>query len=98
MSSNAALLFQGAIGVIGLVAILLFGIPVLHVGPGLWPSILLGTVGAALTYAVLLLLTRVPGLFPENLERQMEIASQNLEFEKAADLRDEVELLKRELT
>ena len=72
MSSNAALLFQGAIGVIGLVAILLFGIPVLHVGPGLWPSIFLGTVGAALTYAVLLLLTRVPGLFPENLERQMQ--------------------------
>ena len=72
MSSNAALLFQGAIGVIGLVAILLFGIPVLHVGPGLWPSILLGTVGAALTYAALLLLTRVPGLFPENLERQMQ--------------------------
>jgi excinuclease UvrABC nuclease subunit len=28
---------------------------------------------------------------------QMEIAAQNLEFEKAADLRDEVELLRREL-
>ena len=27
----------------------------------------------------------------------MEIASQNLQFEKAADLRDEVELLRREL-
>jgi len=33
----------------------------------------------------------------DELERQMEIASQNLEFEKAADLRDEVELLRREL-
>ncbi|PIR50231.1 excinuclease ABC subunit B [Candidatus Peregrinibacteria bacterium CG10_big_fil_rev_8_21_14_0_10_54_7] len=33
----------------------------------------------------------------EELEQQMELASQNLEFEKAADLRDEIELLKREL-
>ncbi|WP_192875815.1 CPBP family intramembrane glutamic endopeptidase [Marinobacter maroccanus] len=72
ISSNAALLFQGGIGVIGLVAMLLFGIPVLLVGPGLWPSILLGALGASLTYAALLLLTRVPGLFPENLERQMQ--------------------------
>jgi excinuclease ABC subunit B len=31
----------------------------------------------------------------EELELQMEIAAQNLEFEKAADLRDEVELLRR---
>ena len=72
ISSHAALLFQGGIGVIGLLAILLFGIPVLLVGPGLWPSILYGAFGAALTYAALLLLTRVPGLFPENLERQMQ--------------------------
>ncbi|MDD4319869.1 MAG: excinuclease ABC subunit UvrB [Candidatus Peribacteraceae bacterium] len=33
----------------------------------------------------------------EELEKQMELAAQNLEFEKAADLRDEVELLRREL-
>jgi excinuclease ABC subunit B len=33
----------------------------------------------------------------DELENQMELAAQNLEFEKAADLRDEVELLKREL-
>jgi excinuclease ABC subunit B len=33
----------------------------------------------------------------EELEDQMSIASQNLEFEKAADLRDEIELLRREL-
>ncbi len=32
------------------------------------------------------------------LERQMELAAENLEFEKAADLRDEIELLRRELT
>ena len=33
----------------------------------------------------------------EELELQMDIASQNLEFEKAADLRDEIELLRREM-
>ncbi len=33
----------------------------------------------------------------EELERQMEIAAENLEFEKAADLRDEAELIRREL-
>lgn len=72
ISSHAALLFQGGIGVIGLLAILIFGIPVLLVGPGLWPSLIFGALGATLTYAALLLLTRVPGLFPENLERQMQ--------------------------
>jgi len=34
--------------------------------------------------------------FIEELENQMALASQNLEFEKAADLRDEIDLLKRE--
>jgi excinuclease ABC subunit B len=33
----------------------------------------------------------------EELEAQMELAAQNLEFERAVDLRDEIELLKREL-
>ena len=33
----------------------------------------------------------------EELEHQMEMASQNMEFEKAADLRDEIDLLKKEL-
>jgi len=33
----------------------------------------------------------------EELEQQMELAAQNLEFERAADLRDEIELLKREV-
>lgn len=33
----------------------------------------------------------------EELEEQMDLAAQNLEFEKAADLRDEVELLRREM-
>jgi excinuclease ABC subunit B len=33
----------------------------------------------------------------EELEEQMDLAAQNLEFEKAADLRDEIELLQREI-
>lgn len=33
----------------------------------------------------------------EEMERQMELAAQNYEFEKAADLRDEIDLLKKEL-
>ncbi len=33
----------------------------------------------------------------EELEQQMELAAQNMEFEKAADLRDEIELLRRDL-
>ncbi|MBI1812980.1 excinuclease ABC subunit UvrB [Candidatus Peregrinibacteria bacterium] len=33
----------------------------------------------------------------DELEKQMALAAQNLEFEKAADLRDEIELLRREL-
>lgn len=53
-------------------AILVFGIPVLLIGPGLWPSLIYGTLGAVATYGLLLLLTRVPRLFPENLERQMQ--------------------------
>ena len=72
ISANAALLFQSGIGVFGLLAILVFGIPVLLLGPGLWPSIFYGALGANATYVVLLLLMRVPGLFPGDLERQMQ--------------------------
>ncbi|MBU2954207.1 CPBP family intramembrane glutamic endopeptidase [Marinobacter sp. F3R08] len=72
LSSNAAVLFQGGIGVLGLLAILFFGIPVWVLGPGLWASILYGVCGAVATYAVLLMLSRIPGLFPESLERQMQ--------------------------
>lgn len=35
--------------------------------------------------------------FIEELESQMQLAAQNYEFERAADLRDEIEVLKREL-
>ncbi|MEE2763680.1 MAG: CPBP family intramembrane glutamic endopeptidase [Pseudomonadota bacterium] len=72
LSSNAALLFQGGIGVLGLLAILVFGIPVQLASTGVWPSLVYGLVGAAATYGLLLLLTRVPRLFPENLEQQMQ--------------------------
>ena len=33
----------------------------------------------------------------EEMEQQMEMAAQNMEFEKAADLRDEIDLLKKEV-
>lgn len=72
ISSFAALLFQGGIGVLGLLAILVFAIPVQLASTGVWPSLIYGIVGAAATYGLLLLLTRVPRLFPENLERQMQ--------------------------
>lgn len=72
VSSGAALLFQGGIGAVGLLAIVVFTIPVPWVGPGVWSSLLYGVAGAIATYGLLLLLTRLPGLFPENLERQMQ--------------------------
>jgi excinuclease ABC subunit B len=36
------------------------------------------------------------GRFIEELEAQMDLASQNLEFEKAAELRDEIEALRED--
>lgn len=71
ISPTAALLFQGGIGVVGLVAILVFGIPVENDGLSWLQSIGWGCLGAVGTYGGLLLLTRVPGLFPDHLERQM---------------------------
>lgn len=68
----AALVFQGAIGVLGLVAILLFDITVPLLGAGLWHSFQYGAIGALLTYVTLLLFTQIPGLLPDNLERQMQ--------------------------
>lgn len=68
----AALVFQGAIGVLGLVAILIFDITVPLLGAGFWHSLLYGAIGALLTYTMLLLFTQIPGLLPDNLERQMQ--------------------------
>lgn len=71
IAPQTALMFQGGIGVLGLIAILFFDISVPLVGPGLWQSIVYGTLGAAGTYTLLLLMTRIPGLLPDNLARQM---------------------------
>ncbi|MBW0148972.1 CPBP family intramembrane glutamic endopeptidase [Marinobacter arenosus] len=71
ISPLSALMFQGGIGVVGLVAILAFGIPVQNDGLSWRQGIAWGCLGAFATYGVLIALTRIPGLFPDNLERQM---------------------------
>lgn len=71
VSPMAALAFQGGIGVLGLLAILVADIPVQYAGVGLLPSVLYGFLGAFCTYGALLLLTQIPGLLPDNLDRQM---------------------------
>ncbi|MFO7527598.1 MAG: CPBP family intramembrane glutamic endopeptidase [Marinobacter sp.] len=71
ISTRAALVFQGGIGVVGLLAIWLFGIPVQWGGLGGVEIVLYGSLGAIGTYLTLILVTRIPGLFPDNLERQM---------------------------
>lgn len=71
VSSIAALAFQGGIGVVGLLLILVTDIPVQAVGAGLLPSMFYGVLGALCTYSALILLTQVPGLLPGNLDRQM---------------------------
>lgn len=71
MSALSALAFQGGLGVVGLIGILLLDIPVQNQGLA-WGAVLgWGCLGALATYVGLMLLTRVPGLFPVGLERQM---------------------------
>lgn len=72
ISTRAALLFQGGIGVVGLVAIWLLDIPVQWQGLGGLEVLLYGALGAAGTYLALLLITQIPWLFPDNLDRQMQ--------------------------
>ncbi len=72
ISAPAALLFQGGIGVVGLLAIWLFDIPVLSGGLGLAQAMLYGVPGALATYVFLLLLTRNSRLFPDDLSSQMQ--------------------------
>src|SRR5690554_7293692 len=72
MPSTTALLFRGGIGLIGLLAVWLFDIPLLLDGLNAVEVVLFGTVGAAGTYLVLVLLSRVPWLFPGNLSSQMQ--------------------------
>ncbi|WP_417517012.1 CPBP family intramembrane glutamic endopeptidase [Marinobacter sp.] len=71
VSPITALVFQGGIGVVGLLAILLADIPVQISGDGLLSSVLYGVLGALCTYGALLLLTQIPRLLPDNLDQQM---------------------------
>jgi len=72
MPSATALMFQGGIGLLGLFAVWLFEIPLLLDGLNAVEVVLFGTVGAVGTYLVLVLLSRVPWLFPGNLSSQMQ--------------------------
>lgn len=71
MSAYTALLFQGGIGVVGLLAIWLFAIPVESGGLSWLQNVTGGVLGAIGTYGVLLLLTNIPGVFPDDMEQQM---------------------------
>ncbi|HLT13223.1 MAG TPA: type II CAAX endopeptidase family protein [Marinobacter sp.] len=72
ISTLTALLFQGGIGVVGLIAIWLFDVPLLLVGLGAGEAVFYGIVGAGTTYLLLLVLSKVPRLFPDNLSGQMQ--------------------------
>ncbi|MEP1214478.1 MAG: CPBP family intramembrane glutamic endopeptidase [Marinobacter sp.] len=72
ISSTAALAFQGGIGVLGLAAILLFGIPVLNDGLSLGAAFIWGGLGSVVTYGVIMTLTWLPGLLRQSLEAQLE--------------------------
>jgi membrane protease YdiL (CAAX protease family) len=71
VSSSAALLFQTGIGVVGALAVWLFDIPMQLNGLGGAELVLFGVLGALATYFSILLLSRIPGLFPDDLSQQM---------------------------
>ncbi|MBN7771337.1 CPBP family intramembrane metalloprotease [Marinobacter daepoensis] len=72
ISTSAALLFQGGIGLVGWLAIWLFDIPLLPDTLSLPEMIGFGGLGAVATYLSLLLLTRFERLFPDDLSGQMQ--------------------------
>lgn len=72
ISPRAALLFQGGIGVVGLVAILLFAIPVQNGGMNPGVAAFWGVAGSVATYGVIMMLTRLPGLLRDSLETHLE--------------------------
>ncbi|RMJ05584.1 CAAX amino terminal protease self- immunity [Marinobacter litoralis] len=72
ISPVTALLFQGGIGVVGALALWLFDIPLLTGELGLAKALIYGGVGAAITYLLLLQLTKLTWLFPDNLSDQMQ--------------------------
>nr|WP_170979105.1 CPBP family intramembrane glutamic endopeptidase [Marinobacter panjinensis] len=65
-------MFQGGIGVVGLAAIALFGIPVYYNGVSPATALFWGLAGSVATYAVILLVSRLPGLVRDSLESQLE--------------------------
>ena len=71
LSSLAALGFQAGIGLVGLSAIWLFDIPLFWGDLGPIEILLFGFLGALATYFSILLISRIPGLFPDDLDRQM---------------------------
>lgn len=71
ISTAAALGFQGGIGVVGLGLVWWLGIPLQWQGLAPAEALLLGVLGAGLTYLLLLLVSKIPGLFPDDLGRQM---------------------------
>jgi membrane protease YdiL (CAAX protease family) len=71
MSALTALLFQGSIGVAGLILIWLFAIPVYTGGLSWVQDLTGGLLGALGTYGILLLLSHIPGLFPDSMDQQM---------------------------
>lgn len=73
ISSRAALVFQGGIGVLGLVAILLFGIPVQNNGLAVGAAVFWGLAGSVATYGVIMTLNRLLGLLRQSLESQLEL-------------------------
>lgn len=72
ISPRAALMFQGGIGLVGLAAIALFGIPVYYDGVSPATALFWGLAGSVATYAVILLVSRLPGLVRDSLESQLE--------------------------
>lgn len=72
VSPRAALLFQGGIGVVGLAAILVLGIPVHNAGMSAGFALFWGLVGSLATYGVIMLLTRIPGLPNGSWQAQLE--------------------------
>ncbi|HEY9118199.1 MAG TPA: CPBP family intramembrane glutamic endopeptidase [Marinobacter sp.] len=71
ISVLVALVFQGGIGVVGLFLIIVFGIPVYYVGVSPGIAVFWGVVGSVTTYAVIMMLTRLPGLLRDSLDSQM---------------------------
>ncbi|WP_372966697.1 lysostaphin resistance A-like protein [Marinobacter sp.] len=72
ISTAAALLFQGGIGVVGLIGIWLFKIPLALTGLGAVAVLFYGALGALSTYLAILQLTKLSWLFPDNLDQQMQ--------------------------